>query len=406
MKKSILFVDDEQAVIDGLKRSLRSMRASWNMYFTTKPREAIDLVAQNHVDLIVTDIRMPEMDGSELLIKIRTISPETIRIVLSGQMGKETGLRISKIANLCLWKPCDPEELKIAIMNAYSIRERLRDKYLQKLVSGLITLPSLPVLYEELVQEFTSKEASVKRAGEIISKDISMTSKILQLVNSAFFGISRTITDPKEAVILLGKEIIMSLVLSTGIFSSYKNEKIPEFSIERLWNHSFNVALYAKEIAKIENQKSEIVEGCFLAGLLHDLGKLILALNFPEKYGLSIESARKENISSHEMESKIFSASHAEVGAVLAGMWSFQDPIVEAITYHHVPSLFSGKNFRPLSAVHAANYFDHIFDKNDTETLQLDEKYIVRCGFSEKINLWKEKCWSIYNNNIKENKNG
>ncbi|MDH5718117.1 MAG: response regulator [Spirochaetia bacterium] len=402
MTKSILFVDDEQAVIDGLKRSLRSMRPTWNMYFTIKPKEAIDLIAKNHIDVIVTDIRMPEMDGAELLVKIKTISPETIRIVLSGQMAKESGLKISKIANLCLWKPCDPEDLKIAIMNSYSIRERLRDKYLQKLVSSLISLPSLPVLYDELVKEFNSKEASLKKAGEIISKDISMTSKILQLVNSAFFGISRTITDPKEAVILLGEEIIMNLVLSIGIFSSYQNKIIPGFSINNLWEHSFNTAIFAKEIAKVENQKKEIIEDCFLAGLLHDIGKLILAINFPEKYSLSIQSAYKNNISNHKMESKMFSASHAEVGAVLSGMWSFQDPIVEAITYHHNPSLFSGKTFRPLTAVHAGNYFDHIFKENKFDIVELDNNYLTKCGLLEKVNLWQEKCFSIYTKNTED----
>ena len=256
-KKNVLFVDDEPNVTQGLKRMLRHMRREWEMAFAASGPEALEIMKGKRIDVIVSDMRMPGMDGSELLTIVREQYPDTIRIVLSGQSNKETILRAVGTAHQYLAKPCDPETLKQTVAKAFKLRRVVSGDRLKGLVSKMTILPSLPEIYTALLKEMCSEEPSLKRIAELIQSDMAMTAKILQVVNSAYFGIRREITSPEEAVRYLGLENVSALVLAANVFGQMEQKvRIPGFSMASLWSHSGEVGRLAQIILKAEERRA------------------------------------------------------------------------------------------------------------------------------------------------------
>ena len=283
-KKRILFVDDEPLVLKGLQRTLRKRRAEWETAFASSGKEALEILDQQSMDVIVSDLKMPEMDGMRLLTEVKARHPRVVRIILSGHTEHEATLRSVKYAHQNLTKPCDAEILKQTLTKLFALRDILDDESVKKIVSQIESLPSLPSIYGEITEEMQSEDPSIKKISNIISKDLSMTAKILQVVNSVFFGLSRKINRPQEAVVLLGLETIKALVLSVKIFSEFSQKNFSWFNIDELFTHSMSVSTYTKTIAKTEKLEGDLISYSLMAGLLHDLGKLILLTNFPKPY--------------------------------------------------------------------------------------------------------------------------
>jgi CheY-like chemotaxis protein len=237
-KRRILFVDDEELLLKGLQRMLRSMRHEWEMRFVDNGQAALDLIQKETFDAVITDMQMPGMSGIQLLETVMQEYPDIVRIILSGQLDQEMILKTVRSAHQHLSKPCDADLLKATLAQAFGLRDLLADENIQKLVSRIESLPSLPSLYLEIMEELQSANTSFKKIGVIIAKDVGMTAKILQMVNSAFFGLRRQISNPQDAVSYLGFETIKSLVLSAKIFSQFDQKKLPGFSLDNLWNHS------------------------------------------------------------------------------------------------------------------------------------------------------------------------
>jgi len=283
-KRWLLFVDDEPLVLKGLERMMRSMRREWEMRFVSSGSEALKIMHRQSFDAIISDMRMPGMDGAQLLTEVMKSHPDAVRIILSGQLDQEMTMKTVRSAHQHLAKPCEPEILKSTLAQAFALRDILLNDNLKKLVSRIESLPSLPSLYLEIMEELQSANTSFQKVGEIIAKDVGMTAKILQMVNSAFFGLYRRISKPQEAVSLLGFETIKSLVLTAKIFSQFDQKKLVEFSLDELWTHSMLTGLFAKTISQTESNMGEGSDDAYLAGLLHDLGKLVLAQNLSDLY--------------------------------------------------------------------------------------------------------------------------
>ncbi|MFP4657878.1 MAG: response regulator [Desulfonatronovibrionaceae bacterium] len=203
-KTKILFVDDESNILFGLKRMLRSMHNVWEMRFIQDPHEAVQVAEQEHFDVVVTDMRMPEMDGAELLERISRISPSTVRIILSGYSDKQMSLSTVPVAHQFLVKPTSPERLFGVIESSLALSSILKSRPLLELVSRIKSLPALPDVYLRLVQRLGAEFATPEEIGGIISRDVGMSTKILQLVNSAFFGLVRRVDSLEQAVCLSG----------------------------------------------------------------------------------------------------------------------------------------------------------------------------------------------------------
>ncbi len=393
-KKKILFVDDEKRVLDGIRRMLRPLRKGLIMEFAESGRQALEIMANNDFDIIVSDMRMPGMDGAELLSEVKKRYPYTMRVVLTGQSSAEATLRTVGVAHQFLDKPCEPERLRNVIQRALFIKRIMMHPSLEKLVAGLGTLPSLPSVYEEIQSRLADPESSVDDVAECIKKDVAMSAKILQLVNSAFFGHFQHVESPAKAVHFLGLETIKALVLSLHIFAQYEGKGSFPFSLEDLWLHSLSVGNLAKKIAAMETGEKKVIDDAFIAGMLHDIGKLILAAGMTERYQAAIDMASSAPMELYEAEAKIFRAGHAEIGGYLMGLWGLPGPIVEAIVYHHRPERYPSKIFDVLTAVYMADFFEHETEPDATIGLPpiMDSDYLARINCSGRLTAWRELC--------------
>lgn len=388
--KRILFVDDEPNVLAGIRRMLHPMREEWEMAFASGGEEALAVLANEPFDVVVSDMRMPGMDGAQLLSEVKQRYPQVVRIVLSGHSEDDMVLRSVGPAHQYLAKPCDPRQLKEIVGRACALRDLLSEDSLRNLVSQMSTIPSLPETYTEIVEELQSPEASIKKVGKIISEDVGMTAKVLQLVNSAFFGLRRHVSDPAQAASFLGVDTLKALVLSIQVFSHFDALEIEGLCLDTLWNHSAMTGAMAKCTAVAEDGPEQLRDHALLAGLLHDAGKLVIAANLPERYSNVLTSVESEGLEFSEAERRIFTNTHAEVGAYLLGLWGLPDPIVEAVAFHHNPSRCMGDGFTPLTAVHVADALYHESrHPRDGKVSVLDTEYLEQLGLADRLPAWR-----------------
>jgi len=387
----IIFVDDEARVLDGIRRFLYPMREEWHLRFAGSGSQALEIMSRNSFDVIVTDVRMPGMDGTELLAHVRDLHPGMVRIVLSGQSDRDLTLKAAVSAHQYLSKPCDAESLKLTIMRAVALRSTFTDPSLQALVSGAGTLPSIPSLYVELLDRLQDPEGCPQDVANIIARDPAMTAKILQLSNSAFFGLRRRISDPRDAVLYLGLDTLKSLALSVKAFSQFPVRPLSRFSIEDLGRHTMLTGILARKIAIAEGFPRQEVEDSFMAGLLHDIGKLVLVTAAPERYEKAMRYAEIAGIPRRDAEQKVFGTTHSEIGTYLLWLWGLPDSVVEAVAYHHAPGACPARRLGALTAVHAADVLAH--EKGHRvggpSMPGLDTEYLDRLGLADRIPVWR-----------------
>ncbi len=396
MKYRILFVDDEPLVLQGLQRMLRALRQEWEMEFVNSGARALEQLAHGRFDAVVTDMRMPGMNGAELLNEVMRRHPQTVRLVLSGQADENLILKCVGVTHQYLAKPCDLDALRSAVHRAVTAGASLNNPSLKAIVCKLDCLPSIPSLYSQLIKVLEDPKVNLEEVAAIITRDIAMTAKILKLVNSTYFGLSRGLTDVGEALAYLGINTLKTLVLTIHAFSQFEGERrAREFCPDRLWAHSLEVAATARQVAQQENAPTLLVEQAFVAGMLHDIGQLIFAINLPSQYDQVLQTARSDRIPLHRAEAAAFGATHAELGGYLLGLWGLPALIVEAIALHHAPRLAAGTAFSALTAVHIAEAFhphesappaDPSEPAPDTTP---DMGYLEALGLADRLSLWK-----------------
>lgn len=351
--RKVLFVDDEVRVLQGLQRMLRPLRTEWEMTFVESGQAALEFMKDNPIDVIVSDMRMPGMDGAQLLVEVTKRHPAAVRIVLSGQAEKEAVLRAIGPSHQYLSKPCDAETLKNTISRACALQDLLHSERLS-FVASLKNLPSVPKIYQEIVEELRMDEPSIPHVTRLVQQDMAMTAKVLQIINSAYFGLRRQVTSASMAINLLGLENVRSIVLFANAFSQV-DLGASQGALDRIWGHSMLVGRLAQDIAKQEGLPKQTVDDALTAGLLHDCGKLVMLANLGKEYAEAAKQASQENRPTHEVETEMLGASHAEIGAYLLGIWGLPGQIVEAVAFHHSPADLAPTGLSLLGLVHVAN---------------------------------------------------
>lgn len=392
MKKRVLFVDDQDLVLQGLRRMLRGLREEWEMDFVEDAGKALEMMEKEPYDVVVSDMRMPRMNGAQLLDQVMVRHPNTVRIILSGHADHELILQCVGCTHQFLAKPCDADALKATISRATRLGTSVDAGDLRNLVGSMNRLPSVPSIYTEIMEALQNPDTSLDEVGAIIQRDIGMTVTILKLVNSAFFGIRRELSSPAEAASYLGLDIIKALVLSIHAFDQYDPSRLKGLNLEQMWNHSLETASRARRIAKAEGGDRKILDDCFVAGMLHDLGKLILAYNFTEKYAESRRRAVVESLTELEAERRVFGATHPDVAGYLLGLWGLPATVVDAIALHHQPGLYDAPGFSAVVAVYAANLFCHESAKPEERSAdkEIDREFLSRLGLDDRIPGWRE----------------
>lgn len=401
-KLRILFVDDEPSVLDGLRRLLRKQSQEWDMQFVNSATEALQHLGAGAVDVVVTDMQMPGMTGADLLEKVVQEHPEVGRIVLSGHVDEKLAIRATRVAHQFLAKPVDPETLKRAVAKARPQGALSNNARLRTVVGRCQRLPVLPTLCAELDHLLNGDGADSKKVAALISSDPGMSSKILQLVNSSFFGIGRRVSSIEMAVTLLGTVRIQALVLREQLFSMFAQiPSIPHFSLERLLDRSLQVAELARHITKAEGQSGDRPDQAFTAGLLHDVGVLLLATVHAE-YPSVFKAIHDQQRPICDVEMEQLDVTHAEVGGYLLSLWGLPSRIVEGVLLHHTPLAVPYDGFCAVTAVHSADALLSVVEQESAgEGLAmlvapaLNQEYLQRVGVGDRVPKWQELCQEI-----------
>ena len=328
----VLVVDDEPRVLRGLLRLLRG--GDWQLDAAESGTEALDMLGAQAYDVIISDYRMPGMDGVTLLQKVRDEHPRTVRIMLSGDVDQGPALRRTEVAHQCLTKPCQPELIVAALERAGRLGAMLAREDLRELIGKLGSLPSSPTLWTALQARLADPDASAGDIAVIIAADVAMTTKVLQLVNSSFMGLSRKVTSVAEAVAYLGTEMVRNLVVSVEIFRSFPlADELRDFSIESLSRHGQACSQLTMRMVRHHERRDHAAA----ASLLQDVGQLIYASCDPTLFAALLERTRSEHRPLHDVEREELGYTHADVGAYLLTLWGLPAPVVGAVASHHDP---------------------------------------------------------------------
>jgi len=375
----VLFVDDEPNILQGIERMLIHLSDSWDIMTAESGKEALEELAEENYDVIVTNMRMPGMDGAALLREVHDRHPDVIRIVLSGHAELEAAMRAIPVAHQFLTKPTSGETIENVIRRMADLRELLQNDLLRETIGHIDRLPSVPRLYAEMTKILADPTADAQDVAAVVNQDPAMCAKILQLVNSGYFFRGMDCTDITQAVMRLGFQTVKNLALSVEVFRSPEGlENCPGFSIEELQSHAMKAATIAARL--IEDRRAS--EDAFMAAMLHDAGKLILASEFGDKYRESLDLVRTGDLSAHEAERKILGTTHAEIGAYLFGTWGLPYPIVEAVANHHEPGRVRHEGgLDVLGAVHVADRL--------SRGLEPDPAFLEAAGIAGSLESWK-----------------
>lgn len=386
--KRILFVDDESRILDGLGDLLRRRRQEWEMAFAASGEAALAELDSGPYDAVVTDMRMPGMDGASLLAAVQQRYPDAIRIVLSGQTDLKAAIRAVPVAHRFLVKPCDGEELQNVLVRSLALRELLGDEEIRAFVTETARLPSIPQTYVMLTEALRrDPDVGIDQVATIVGSDMAMCAKVLQLVNSSFFALARRVTSIREAVAYLGLDVIRMLVLSADVFLALeRTPSIPGLDIEALQRHGLLTGRLASQL--VEGQ--QLADDALLAGVLHDVGKVILAVQRPDRVGAMLAEARERGEPLHLVERRAGAVTHAEVGAYLLGLWGLPHAIVEAVAHHHSPERVEQNGLDPLAAVHIANLLVHGLE-GSKPAVSIDPAYLASVGAADRVPAWHER---------------
>jgi len=394
MKKRILFVDDDPQLLKSLRRMLWAMQDRWELAFLSTGEEALAAFAEQPFDVLVTDMRMPGMEGHQLLARIRADYPWTMRVVLSGLSDRTSIMRAVPVAHQFLTKPVTAECLIEVIERGCGLRDMILSEELRKLISGIDALPAQPDVHVRLVKALDDESAPVEAIAAIISRDVALTADVLKLVNSSFFGPRMRVSKLEMAVTLLGMDTIRGLVLGLQMLKVFDTKRFPDFSFPKLWEHCLNTAVMARAIAGAENLAPDEQDDSFIAGMLHDLGKFVMADKLHPAYRQAVAASRGSNTTIDEAERTVLGASHAQAGAYLLGLWGLPDRVLEAVAFHHSPSTLKSGGMNAAVAVHAANALEHelVVINRGYAPHSLDTGHLERIGVSGRLDAWRELC--------------
>jgi len=389
--KHLLFVGMPENRFQSLRADLNRLQPGWGCQSVATVEQAARVLQSGSVRTIISSDSLAVEPA--LASAIEKLSGQIVRVVLCESSDRSELDRWSTLGATPLLQNTDAVGLAGVINRLAQVQEWMSDAGMKKLLAQCGKLPVMPELYAQVTEELNSPNGSIDMIAHFISQDPVMAAKVLRVVNSAVFALEREVTDPAEAVMFLGLGRTHSLILLAGTFAQFDGASIPGFSPDRIWNHSLQVATLAQIIALEETNKSKIAEAAFTSGLMHDMGKLILAANVPAMCVAVEQLHQGKHLSLREAEMQVLGTTHAELAACLLGNWGLPLPVLEAVAWHHCPKRSSDTGFTPLTAVHAANIFAcEMAAGSDGLPDSFDHEYLLQIGLGESRSKWRETC--------------
>lgn len=386
----ILFVDDEPRVLGALRRMLHAYRNQWEMSFVESGEAALQLMETTPVDVVVSDFRMPGMNGGKLLTEVRRRYPDTARLVLSGHTEEKDLTTVVSLAHQFLSKPCSPEELLLVVERALRVRRRLDGENVRASISEIGLLPSPPSTLRELMAVLESPACDAKALARVVEGDMAMAAKVLQLVNSSFFAPRARVTSLEEAIVRLGIRTLRSLVLMGEMDRSLQApDPATRDRLTVLNQHALDTARLAGRLADPTTR-----DDAFCAGLLHECGQLVLAVCRPEVFAQTTQCHELDGRPLTETELEKLGVTHEQAGAYLLSLWGFPLEVVEAVAHHAEPL---GTPPPERSDVVAVVQLAHALVESERVCLcgrpghpAPDDGFLEEAGVLDEIRSWRE----------------
>ncbi len=384
--KSILLAVTDPQLLDDISQALG---AGWEATSAVSEADALAQLEERSFDALLADFNLGEPDASELLNQTLEKRPETVRFLLAYEA--DLALVAAKVlgSHEILPKPIEPASLKSRVENGVNDSNPNQSGSDPAKEAG--GSPTIPPVYSEVLKALESPDVTSEQVGEIVARDAALTTEVLRLTRSAYMGLPRNLTDPAQAVESLGLETVKALVMALRFLAEHSHLKRGYLSLEQIWQHSTNVAQIARDLVLFETRDRTLASQALAAGLLHDLGKVVLVTNFDDLYGRVQSLARKQPVPLWDIEKEMFGANHGEVGACLVGMWNMSKSIVEATAFHHEPPLGEYEHLTPLAAVHIANVLEHELRPSDEFRVApiINTHFLNELGLLQRLPLWR-----------------
>lgn len=383
-KPAILFVDDSENILQGLRRNLRPVHQQWDVYFAVSGEAALKLMQEKHIDVIVSDVRMPGMHGPELLKRVKEAYGHTVRMVLSGQCEEESILKLLEVSHRYMAKPCDTAIIISSIQDVLASRERLQDEGLKKFITQLTALPTLPSLHEEIIAELQMPAPAAQKLEDLFLRDISFMARLIQVMNSSYFGTTQDLHTIAYVWELLGVEKIKHLILRDHIIAPLNKDLGNDPFIRDLWQMSLITARIARAIVKSENLPQKLADKVYVIGLLHAIGALVLY----EYRRQQAQPTYTQNLWAIEAARDTYPVA----GEFLLSLWGLPRDICYVVLNHAMPDKAIGEGDKNLlGIIHVARAIARArIYPEETEEAHLNREFLKETCVLDKMENWKK----------------
>jgi len=381
--RRVLFVDDDAETREMYKQLETYWGIAQEVHTASSGKEALELMVRNKFDVVVADLVMSDMAGLDFLSEVVKSHPEAARIVITGSADHLKAAEALNVAHRYFSKPFDLMLLGTLLERLCAYHHLLRNERIRRMIFQTGALPVLPATWMKLSDAVNSPYTGIPDIAAIIEQDPGLASRLLHTVNSAHFGIARKVVSCSEAIQILGLEVVRGVMMGIQIFDFYHKSQFVRSTFGKIWAHSLRTAMGARKISELEKQSNDLCNVAFISGLLHDVGKLVLAANAEREYSLALELCEKTDVPLEQAELGSFGASHAQIGAYLFALWGFPDNVVQAVENHH--KLAEITAFTPALAIHAAQ----CLDPSSTKENQLNTRLLSNLGLDSRIEVWR-----------------
>ena len=397
-KLRLLFVDDEPEILTSLRLTLRKERKHWDMLFAESAEEALQFLESNSVDAIVTDMKMPGMNGAELLNRVRDLNPKICRVVISGYADEDLAMRALSIAHQFLGKPVTREQVVVAIDKTCRVMNLIERPELKVLIGDTTSLPAIPNLHVQLMSALRSSECSVDDIAKIVEQDPAMSAKFLQLANSAYFSLPRSVVKIKDAVAFIGFSAVRSIALSSEVLCGFPDlRNLHGMSITSFQQRATLASRIASKIA-LDCELDETIAAT--AGVVHGVGLLLLESRAAERCDEIWLQACDKDMTWPEAEYEVLGTTNALLGGALLESWGLPTPVVETVLHQNDPAAADSVGFGLSGALHVATYLANLaMDQHEASehTLRrvLNFGYLNAVRVTDRLEEWNQYAASL-----------
>ncbi len=388
-KTRIMFVDDDPMVVRGIARNMSMMGAKMSIKVCTSAAEALATLEKELVDVIITDLYMPEIDGAALLEAVRTRYPTVLRFALSGEAKPDVMVQAARLAHQYLGKPCETAVLHKTIVETMAQMGKIKNADVTRTLSHLEGVPSRQASLAEFLRLLSDNAVSLETISVSLKKEPGLCARLLKVANSPYFGHSGSIETLDDAIGLLGMDMIVAMAATHKLFAVTPPPAASNLNLDALWTHCVCVSSLVRRVGSKLKVPQAVMREAGTAALLHDIGKLVLAYAVPSGFAAATKQAEVDKMPGWQAEYSVFGNHHAEIGGCLLKLWGLPPGVVDAVLMHHTPHACAEGTVDAVTLLHIADAIAHLVARDGT-TPFLDTAHLQALNLPIEIDYWMQ----------------